>query len=450
MKTFRAWELNQSFLFPPSVLDFVPSNHLAHFVRELVREELDLSSILEKYSDERGQPPYHPAMMTALLLYAYSQGVYSSRKIEKGCFERLDFMAVTAMNKPDHTTISEFRRVHLKELEGLFVQILKLCQRAELVRLGHVSLDGTKMKANASKHKAMSYERMIEEEKKLRAEVKRWLDEAEREDEEDNGKHGRSKRGDELPDWVANKEKRLEKIREAKHRLEQEAKAEAGRIAAERAAKERELGHAMSGFAPRALAGVPEPTAQTNFTDPESRIMKVRDGYEQAFNCQLAVDAESHVVVANEVTTQQNDNHQLVPLLDEITTVVGRPRELSADVGYCSEGNLAAINKRKIRGFIATGRQSHGAASPTGHEEWSRRPLACAMRARLRRGGLRSRYRLRKQTVEPVIGQIKEARGFRRFLLRGLEKVTGEWSLLCTVHNMLKLALGRASTPVLA
>src|SRR5579872_2217578 len=242
MKTFRPWELAQNLLFPPSVLDFVPANHLAHFIREVVREELDLSSILDKFSEERGYPPYHPALMIALLLYAYTQAIYSSRKIEKACGERLDFMAVTGMSKPDHTTISEFRRVHLEELKLLFVQVLKLCQQAGLVKLGHVSLDGTKVKANASKHKAMSYKRMLEDEKKLEAEVRRWLDEAEREDEEDNGKHGKSKRGDELPDWVANKQKRLEKIREAKARLEEEAKALAERLATERAEKERKLG----------------------------------------------------------------------------------------------------------------------------------------------------------------------------------------------------------------
>jgi transposase len=450
MKTFRPWELTQSFLFPPSVLDFVPANHLAHFIREVVREELDLSPILDKFSEERGYPPYHPALMVALLLYAYTQAIYSSRKIEKACGERVDFMAVTGMSKPDHTTISEFRRVHLEELKLLFVQVLKLCQQAGLVKLGHVSLDGTKVKANASKHKAMSYKRMTEDEKKLEAEVRRWLDEAEREDEEDNGKHGKSKRSDELPDWVANKQARLEKIREAKALLEGRAKAEAERIAEERAEKERKLGHALGGTPPKALAGVPEPTAQTNFTDPESRIMKTRDGFEQAFNCQAGVDAGSQVIVATAVTQQQNDTHQLEPLLNAIEEIVGVPGEVSADAGYCSESNLAALDARGIRGFVAVARQKHGTASPTSDEERNTRPLASAMRARLRRGGFRSRYRLRKHTVEPVFGHIKEARGFRRFLMRGLEKVTGEWSLLCTVHNLLKLAGARRAALAIA
>ena len=443
MKVFRPWELAQSFLFPPSVQDYVPSNHLAPFIREVVREELDLSAILEKYTEERGYPPYHPALMTALLLYAYSQGVYSSRKIEKACSERLDFMAGTGMSRPDHTTISEFRRVHMKELAPIFVQVLQLCQEAGLVKLGHVALDGTKMKANASKHKAMSYERMVENEKKLEAEVKRWLDESEREDEEDNGKHGKSKRGDELPDWVSKKESRLAKIREAKARLEEAAKERAKRLKEERAEKERELGHPLPGNPPKALDGKPEPKAQSNFTDPESRIMKTRSGFDQAFNCQAAVDDANQVIVAAAVVAEQNDNHQLEPLLDQVEELVGRPEELSADSGYCSESNLQLLKDRQVRAYIATGRQKHGTASATSNEDASSKPLTCAMRTRLRRGGFASRYRLRKQTVEPVFGQIKEARGFRRFLMRGLEKVTGEWSLLCAVHNLLKIARAR-------
>jgi transposase len=443
MKTFRPWELAQTILFPPSVLDFVPANHLAHFVREVCREELDLSAIFEKYAEGRGQPPYHPTLMTALLLYAYTQGVYSSRKIEKACYERVDFMAVTGMSKPDHTTISEFRRLHLNELAPVFVQVLRLCQEADLVKLGHVALDGTKVKANASKHKAMSYERMVENEQKLAAEVKRWLDEAEREDEEDNGKHGKSKRGDELPDWVSKKETRLAKIREAKARLEAEAKERAKRLAEERAEKERERGHPLGGTRPKALDGKPEAKAQANFTDPESRIMKTRNGYEQAYNCQAGVDAENQVIVGIGVVAEQNDNHQLEPVLDAIEDAVGRPDEVSADSGYCSESNLELLRDREIRGYVATGRQKHGASSATSNETASSKPLTCAMRTRLRRGGFSSRYRLRKQTVEPVFGQIKEARGFRRFLMRGLEKVTGEWSLLCTVHNLLKIARAR-------
>jgi transposase len=452
MKVFRPWELHTTWLFPPSVLELVPPEHLAHFVREVVREEIDLTPIMATYTEERGQPPYHPALMTALLLYAYTQGLYSSRRIEKACVERLDFMAVTGMAKPDHSTIAEFRRRHRKALAGLFVEVLQLCREAGLVSLGHVSLDGTKVKANASKHKAMSYGRMKEVEPKLVAEVEEWLRKAEQADDEDDDEHGKGRRGGELPDWVANRQRRLEMIREAKKRLEDQAKAEAKR-AKEEIALRRKRGDSYSGALGKRALGVPEEKTQTNFTDPESRIMKTGDGFVQAYNCQLAVDAESHVIVAQRVIARQNDCDQLVPLLDEIEANVGTPREISADAGYCSEANLDAIEARGIRGYVATGRQAHGTASATSNEAWSKRPNAALMRARLKRGGFQSRYRLRKKTVEPVIGQIKEARGFRRFLTRGLEAVAGEWSLIALAHNLLKLAAARlaaASEPRVA
>ena len=417
-KTFRPWDVDQRLLFPPTVSDFVPEGHLAHFVRDLVREELDLSAILSTYSEERGFPPHHPGMMTALLLYGYSQGVYSSRKLEKACQERVDFMAVTGMGKPDHTRISEFRRRHLEALRGLFVQVLGLCRDAGLVTLGHVALDGTKVKANASKHAAMSYRRMKQAERALKEQVDSWMRRAEYVDGEEDAKYGRDKRGDELPEWVKDKQKRREKIREAMARLEARAKEE----------DEDE----------------PPDDAQGNFTDPESRILRTKGTYEQGYNCQAAVDAGSQVVVAEEVVAQQNDSDRLLPLVDAVEANTGkRPEEASADAGYLSEANLAGLEERRIRGYIAVGKQRHGEAGAT---SWARRmeqPLTRRMVARLRRGGWRSRYRLRKQVVEPVFGQIKAARGFRQFLLRGLEKVRGEWSLLCTAHNVLKLAAAR-------
>lgn len=451
-KAFRPWELTTQWLFPPSVLDLVPGNHVAHFVRDLVREEIDLGPILRTYVEERGYPPYHPALMTALLLFAYTQGIYSSRKIERACVERLDFMAVTAMEKPDHCTIAKFRRRHHKALAGLFVNVLRLCQEAGLAKLGHVSIDGTKVKANASKHKAMSYERMVEVEKKLEAEVNGWLEKHESTDQDEDEKHG-GKRGDELPDWVANRQARLETVRAAKARVEQQAKELAEKLAEERAAKEAELGRPLQRKGPKALDGVPDPKAQSNFTDPESRIMKARDGYEQAYNCQLTVDAESHVVVACDVVTKQNDCDELVPALEQIEANLGMlPSELSADSAYGSEANLVHLEDRGVTGYVATGRQRHGTASATDSTKIdpSLRPAAARMQARLRRGGYQSRYRLRKQTVEPVIGQAKEARGFRRFFLRGLELVTSEWALVLTAHNLLKLAKTRLDGLALA
>lgn len=413
-KTFREWNVEQSWLLPPSVRDFVPADHLAHFVRDTVREQLDLSEITAPYEqEERGYPPYHPVMMTALLLYAYCQGIYSSRRIERACEERVDFMAVTGLNRPDFRTISDFRKRHLESLKGLFVQVLKLCQRAGLVRLGHVALDGTKIKANASKHKAMSYGRMLESEKRLKAEVRQWFEQAEALDEEEDRRHGGTRRGDELPQWVADKERRIEKIREAKAALEAEA-----RVAGKEA---------------------PAPKAQRNFTDPESRIMVSSKEFVQAYNAQAAVDAEAQVIVAQSLSNSATDVQQLAPMVKQIKQNTGRQtEELSADAGFCSEGNLALLAHHHINGYVATGRQSHSEAAAIGKRRGGKR--TAAMRLKLARGGCRSRYRLRKSVVEPVFGQVKQARGFRQFLLRGLTNAQGEWSLLCTVHNLLKLA----------
>lgn len=450
-KSFRPWELEARWLFPPTVLEFVPENHAAHFVRDLIREEIDLEPILSTYTEERGFPPYHPALMTALLFYAYTQGIYSSRRIERACAERVDFMAVTGMAKPDHATIATFRKRHHVALRGLYVQVLQLCQEAGLAKLGHVSLDGTKVKANASKHKAMSYERMVENEAKLETEVGDWLRRHESTDRDEDDQHG-GKRGDELPDWVASKERKLKNIRAAKARIEQQAKELAERLAAERAAKEAELGKQLKRAGPKALDGIPQPDAQSNFTDPQSRIMKTRDGYEQAYNAQLAVDADTQVVVACDVVAKQNDVDELEPALDQIEANLGRaPAELSADSAYGSEANLELLGDRGVRGYVAVARQRHGATAGIDPAlDPTTRPQAAAMQARLRRGGFESRYRLRKQTVEPVVGQIKEARGFRRFFLRGLELVRSEWALVCAAHNALKLFKARmAAGPAL-
>jgi transposase len=434
-KTFREWDPEQSVLFPPSVLDLVPPGHPAHFVREVVRNELDLSGIYAAYVEGRGQPPYDPRMMVALLLYAYSRGVRSSRKIAQGCEERVDFMAVTGMQRPDHDTVNEFRRRHLKAIEGLFTQVLELCAKAGLVKLGHVAIDGTKIQANASKHKAMSYGRMEETRKRLRGEVRRWLEEAEAVDRAEDEELGKGRRGDEMPDWVKDKKLRAEKIAEAKKALEAEARE---RAEAERKAQGPEEPGGQ-GRSPSEPDERPDAKAQRNFTDPESRILKTKDCYVQGYNAQAAVDAASQVIVAQEVGTQ-SDVQRLVAMVEQVRENTGRlPDEVSADAGYCSEGNLLAMNKRRVAAYIATGRQKHGTGSATANAQRRRGPWTSAMRTKLKRAGHRSRYRLRKQTVEPVFGQMKECRGFRRFLLRGLEKVRGEWSLACIVHNLLKL-----------
>ena len=430
-KSFRPWDVDQSWLLPPSVHEFVPQEHPAHLVRDVVRGALDLTPILSAYSELRGYPPYHPGMMTALLLYAYSRGVYSSRQIAQACEERLDFQAVTALNRPDFRTISDFRKRHLAALAGLFGQVLSLCRKAGLVELGHVALDGTKIKANASKHKAMSYARMVKAEDELAAEISGWLDRAAAADAAEDAEHGEDRRGDEPPDWMRDKQARLERIRAAKAELEAEAKAAQD-------AKAAEPPRYRGGRKPKHPAGAPKPTAQRNFTDPESRIMMGRDGFIQGYNAQIAVDRYRQIILAHRLSDSPSDQAALTPLVDAVKANTGRkPVEVSADAGFCSEANLAALAERKIRAYIATGRAKH----PEGDESNPRGgPLAQAMRATLKRAGHRSRYRLRKQIVEPVFGQIKQARGFRQFLLRGIDKVTSEWALICTAHNLTKLA----------
>ena len=284
IKAFRPRRIDEVWLLPPSVADFVPCGHPAHLVRDLVCEELDLSAMMATYNEARGYPPYHPGMTGALLLYAYRSGVYSSRRIARACEERLDFQAVTALNRPNFRTISEFRRRHLDALAGLFVQVLALCRRAGLAGLEHVAVDGTKIKANASKHKAMSYARMVETEASLAEEVAEWLARAQAEDAADDAEHGSMRRGDEPPDWMCDKQTRLARIRAAKAELEAEARqAEAARPEPPR--KPDGSAKPRPGRTPKHPPGQPKPKAQRNFTDPESRIMKGRDGLHSSLQC---------------------------------------------------------------------------------------------------------------------------------------------------------------------
>jgi transposase len=432
VKTFRPWDFEQSWLLPPSVLDFVPPEHPAHFIRELVRESLDLGEIYADYTEERGYPPYHPAMMTALVLYAYSQGVFSSRKIARACVERVDFMAVTGLQKPNFRTVTKFRARHLAALSGLFVQVLTLCREAGLAKLGHVAIDGTKIHANASKHKAMSYARMKQAEKELEGVVRGWFEQAQEEDRLEDEEYGEDSSGDEMPDWVANKAKRLEKIRAAKAALEAEAKQEA-----QKRDEIKARGHKLKHNAD----GTPGDKSQRNFTDPDSKILKTADGYVQGYNAQLAVDAEHQIIVAHDLINRQNDVDMLDPMLAQVKQNTGRQaKEVSADAGYCSESNLRKLNRRHIRGYVATGRKQHGDKSKRTRLGQTPGTATYEMRLRISKAGFRSRYRLRKYVVEPVIGQIKSALGFTRFLLRGLEKVRHEWGLLCTASNLRKLA----------
>jgi transposase len=472
-KTFRAWKIDEPLFLPPMVQDFVAKDHLARFVLSLVRDDIDLIEITGSYGSERGQPAFDPIMMTTLLLYSYCCGIYSSRRIARACRERVDFMCIVAFDGPDFRTVSTFRRRHLKALGALFSQILHLCETAGLVKLGHVALDGTKIKANASKHKAMSYERMEKRAAELEAEVARWLEVAEATDAAEDELHGRDKTGEEMPAWVADKKRRAERIRKAKAELEAEAKAaaQAKLEAAAEAQQRREAeGRKKPGRQAAPPSTTPEPKAQKNFTDPESRIMKSKDGFVQAYNAQIAVDGTAQVIVAQDVTQSPVDSGQLVPMTDAIETNLGRkPEQVSADAGYCSEANLEALENRAIDGYVATGRardavagnvkdkdddapqapepvaasqpeaepQSASASKPQAEPKPTR---VEAMRAKIKAGGHASPYRLRKQLPEPVFGQIKQARGFRQFLLRGFENVRAEWAIICTTHNLLKLA----------
>src|SRR6516165_4607478 len=439
-KTFRPWKIDEPLLLPVTVADFVAESHIARFVLNVVRDEVDLCKITGSYGSEFGQPPFNPVMMTALLLYAYCSGIYSSRRIAKACGERVDFMSIVGLDVPDFRTISDFRKRHLKALSELFKQVLLLCEKAGLVKLGHVALDGTKVKANASKHKAMSYGRMAERARDLEAEVAGWLSAAEAADAEEDKLHGHDKRGDEMPDWVADKQRRAEKIRQAKAELEAEAKREAE-------------GRRKGGRKAALPSPAPDAKAQKNFTDPQSRIMKSKDGFVQAYNAQIAVDAEAQIIVAQDVTQSASDCAHLLPMTDAVEANLGRkPEQVSADAGYCSEENLAGLEARTIDAYVATGRardavagteKGEAAPAPSSAQPDETSTRIEAMRAKIKAGGHDSPYRLRKQLPEPVFGQIKQARGFRQFLLRNFEKVRAEWALVCTAHNLLKLANSR-------
>jgi transposase len=393
---------------------------------------LDLSAIHAVYEKEvRGQPPYDPRMMTKLLIYGYCTGVFSSRRIQKRVAEDIAFKVLAAGNEPDFRTISDFRKIHLNALEGLFAQVLKVAQETGTAKLGRVSLDGTKVKANASKHKAMSYGRMEEKEQQLEEEVKQLLAQAGAVDEEEDRRHG-DRRGDELPEELQRRQSRLAKIKQAKKAVEQRARDKA----AAAGKNEKEVKQAK-----------PAKKDQYNFTDPESRIMKGGDGFVQGYNAQAAVEPERGLIVGQRVTEAANDKEQLKPMVEAIEQQSGqRPEAVLADSGYCSEENLeylesAAQPEQKIEGYIATGKQKHGEH----RQSCQRGPLpkdatrVQRMKRKLQTKVGKAVYARRKCVVEPVFGQIKQARGLRQFLLRGKEKIEGEWALVCATHNILKL-----------
>jgi transposase len=428
-KSYRPYYPDEELLLPPSLRDWLPEKHLAYFVSDVV-DNLDVSAMEAVYGNEkRGQPPYDPLMMTKVLVYGYCVGVFSSRRIERRLVEDIAFRVLAAGNQPNFRTISDFRKIHLKTLEGLFEQVLKIALEAGAMKVGRVALDGTKVKAHASKHKAMSYERMLEKEKQLKAEVKQLLEQAEAADAEEDARYGKDRAGDELPAELERRETRIKKIREAKRAVEERARAKA----------------AAEGKDPKQAE--PKGKDQYNFTDPESRIMKGTDGFVQAYNAQAAVEPEFQLIVGQAVTQATNDKEQLIPMLVTVEEQSGqRPDEVLADSGYCSETNLEHLDseenpEQRVNGYIATERQKHGEH----REPCPRGPLPKGatrvdrMRRKLKTKAGKAVYAARKAIVEPVFGQIKQARGFRQFLLRGIEKVRGEWSLVCLTHNILKL-----------
>jgi transposase len=413
--TFKCYDQDQLFLLPPSLREWLPGNHLAHFISDVV-DELDMKEFIKTYSNsDRGQPPYHPAMMLKVLLYAYCTGTPSSRKIEKKTYEDIAFRFLAASDHPDHDTIATFRKTHLTAIKGLFLEVLLLCREAGLAKAGHVSLDGTKIKANASKHKAMSYARMGEKENKLKQEIDELLKKAEKTDAEEERGYGKEY---DVPHELAFRETRLKKIREAKAALEKRLREE----------KDKDE---------------PDPKDQINFTDSESRIMKdsATKEFVQAYNAQCAVTA-SQIIIAADVVQEANDKKQIEPMVSYIEHNLKKmPKHLLADAGYFSEDNISFLHQQKIEALIPPDRIRHTEkplAAPRG-----RIPKNLSLKDRMRRLLMTKKgkklYGKRKETVEPVFGQIKEERGFRRFLLRGLEKVKAEWSIICTTHNLLKL-----------
>ena len=422
-KTYRPYLPEQDLLLPPSLREWVPENHLAYFVSDLI-DHLDLSAITAVYEDEeRGYPPYHPIMLTKVLVYAYCVGVFSSRKIHRRLVEDIAFRVLAAGNMPDLRTIADFRKTHLAALTGFFEQVLHVARDLGTLRVGRVAVDGSKVKANASKHKAMSYGRMREKRQQLRDEVQQLLAQAEAVDAAEDAEYGPDRRGDELPAELQRRESRLQRIREATRALKARAQADA-------AAKGQPV-----------AAAKPDSKAQYNFTDPESRIMKGPDGFVQAYNVQVAVD-EQQLIVGQAVTQETNDKKQLLPMIRTIAQQAGAtPTQLLADAGYCSEANLTAIADTAIDAYISTRKQTHGERSGPG----PRGPLPKTativdrMTRKLQTKAGVAVYAARKGIVEPVFGQIKQARSFRQFLLRGFAKVQGEWSLVCTTHNILKL-----------
>ena len=435
---YRAYQPEQSYLLPPSPTDWLPQNHLAFFISDVV-DEMDLSAFHGRYEegDPRGNQPFHPAMMLKILIYAYATGTFSSRRIAQKIEEDVAFRVLAAGNFPQHRTICDFRQEHLQKFVELFKQVVLIAKNSGLIKLGRVAIDGTKIKANASRHKAMSYDRMKQEENKLEAEIAELLEQAERTDREEDQEYGSDKRGDEVPEELQRRESRLKKIREAKKRLEE-------RQADEDRAKGRYEGdggrpNGKKGQPFKSEFGQPREKAQDNFTDPESRIMKMGNAFEQSYNAQACVDEAHQIIVAVGVTNNPADSTQLIPIVEATEAVVDQlPGQVLADSGYRSEANFALLETMKIDGVIALGREGKEAASPIVESK----KATHRMKQKLASDEGAAAYRRRKVIVEPVFGWIKGVLGFRQFSLRGLSKTNAEWHLVCLAMNLRRMSGG--------
>ena len=473
-RVFRPYEPERPLPLPPDLRQWLPADHLVYLLSDLV-DHLDLSPITAVYDqgDGGGNPPYHPVLLTKLLFYAYAQGVVSSRAIAAKTYEDVAFRVLTADQHPDFRTISDFRERHLPALIPLFQETVRLAGRLGLVKLEHVAQDGSKILANASKHHAMSYGRMQQAEARLGREIQALLEASRQADAAEDAAYGRDGTGDEVPadlrGEVDRRERRLATIRAAKAALEQEAREAAAAIrAADAAERQRRAaaGEPKKPGRPPAPREVPKDTAQRNFTDPDSRIMKNADqAFVQAYNGQLAVDASPHqLIVGCAVTNQAADAPHLEPMVAQVRAVTGgTPGEWSGDTGFFSEQNLRVLAQAGIEAFIPPERQPHsqhplpagvaqvleaaGVGPPAAAPAVSEAAAPAEMRAKLATAAGRAAYAKRKQTVEPVFGQLKERRGLRRFLLRGLAKVSGEWALWCLTHNLTKLVRALRATP---
>jgi transposase len=470
-KRFRAFDPHQVLLLPPSLDDWLPQDHLARFVADLVDDVLDLSSIRADYTEKRGHPPYDPRLMLRLLIYGYTTGVRSSRAIERKCADDIAFRYLAADQAPDFRSISRFRRRHLDALADLFTQSLHLATKLGMVKMGRVALDGTKLEANASKHKAMSYGRLIDKEERIEAEIAAieaqaaaLLADAEATDTAEDQTFGANGKDTDLPAELDRREKRLAKLQAARAQIEAEAadKARAHAQDKERRRQERagtDDEQAVTDAGDKAAARArPKPKAQANFTDPDSRIMKNGQGaYIQAYNAQAVVDAEHQVITAADVTTNASDALNYTTMLDQSAANTGvHPQQALADAGYCSETNLQAAKERQLScgtdTFMATGRLAHDEQVPPAPR--GRIPADATLKERMARK-LRTKpgkaaYRRRKAIVEPVFGQIMTCQNGRQLLLRGKDGARGEWRLLAACHNLRKIFRHTGTTALAA